>query len=538
LTATFILLGLVTLLSVFHAWRRHRYYLHVFQLEGYKNHEFSGWLRRQPLRTIVLRRYLVASGIILFLWAQPLFDTEVVRLIGLFGWGIVFSSARLYRTDKAKKPLVFTARLWRLLAADIGFSFLFVVAGGVAAVSESQVAWYLLGLLAADMLAPRLVSFAGRSMGPAEKRIQDGFKQQARDRLARQRDTTVIGITGSYGKTSVKFAIAEVLRQQFNVLETPGSYNTPMGICKVINNDLENWHQFLVLEMGARYAGDIKELCEIAVPDVAVLTSIGDAHLETMGSEEAIARTKGELIDSMKPGGPVVANGDDDAVVRLTARATGPVLLVSTLRSDVDIYANDITYDLNGCHFRVVDKDGNEAQMSSLLLGRHNVTNILLALAVGHHHGLTLRQMAHAVSRLKPVAHRLQLRKEGDISVIDDAFNANPVGARSAIEVLSKFKTGQRIVVTPGMIELGDRQDAENHALGAFMVGKVDSAILVGRSQTAPILQGLIDSGFSEHRITVVDSLFDAQRILRETLKPGDVVLYENDLPDHYDEPS
>lgn len=427
----------------------------------------------------------------------------------------------------------------RLLGIDVLVTLVPVCAGVIAARSESEIAWYLLGWLAADMLAPRTVGLSGMLLHPVEMRIHERFKQQARDRLAAQRETTVIGITGSYGKTSVKFAIAEILRQQFSVLETPASYNTPMGICKVINNDLEDWHQFLVLEMGARYRGDIKELCGIAKPDVAVLTSIGLAHLETMGSEEAIIETKGELIENMKSGGPVVANADDEKVMRLVGRASGPVTLISIERSDVDLAATNISYDVGGCHFRVVDRDGGEeAEMSSLLLGRHNVTNVLLALAVGRLHGMSLRQMKHAVRRLKPVAHRLQLRKEGPITVIDDAFNSNPVGARNAVEILSKFEAGRRIVVTPGMIELGEMQESENRAFGAFMADRIDEVILVGRRRTRPIFEGLLEAGFSESRIKSVDSLFEAQRILKDALRPGDVVLYENDLPDHYDEPS
>ncbi|HLE56955.1 MAG TPA: UDP-N-acetylmuramoyl-tripeptide--D-alanyl-D-alanine ligase, partial [Rhodothermia bacterium] len=489
---------------------------------------------------ILLGPYLIAALVILLLWTKPLFASDTLTIAGLVVWCLAFASARRYRTDRDKKPLVFTARLRRHLATSAVLALALVSGGSIAALSATPLepAWYLLGWLAADMLAPRTVAFAGSLMRPVEVSIQNGFKRQARERMQRQKNTTVIGITGSYGKTSVKFAIAEVLRRQFNVLETPASYNTPMGICKVINNDLEEWHRFLVLEMGARYRGDIRELCAIATPDVAVLTSVGLAHLETMGSEEAILETKGELIDCMKRGGPVVVNGDDAKVMTLASRAAGPVTVVSTERTDVDLFATDIRYDTTGCHFRVADAGGEEAEMHSLLLGRHNVINILLALAVGRLFGMTLRQMKHAVGGLKPVPHRLNLRKEGQITVIDDAFNSNPVGARNAVDILSRFDSGQRVIVTPGMIELGERQEAENRALGAFMVDRVDMAILVGRKQTESIREGLVSAGFDESRIRVVDSLFEAQAVLKEVLRAGDVVLYENDLPDHYDERS
>jgi UDP-N-acetylmuramoyl-tripeptide--D-alanyl-D-alanine ligase len=477
----------------------------------------------------------VAALVILFVLLEPVFSSAAVDVLALGVWFLAFASARRYRTDQEKKPLVFTPRLLRMLGLAALLVVFFVALGAVAALRDRDLAWYLLGWLAADMLAPRSVALAGRLALPIETRIQNGFKRAARARLASQRDTTVIGITGSYGKTSVKFAIAEVLSQQFNVLATPASYNTPMGICKVINNDLKDWHQYLVLEMGARYPGDIRELCDIAQPDVAVLTSIGVAHLETMGSEEAIVRTKAELVECTAAGGPVVANGDDAKVVSIAARAGGPVTYVSTERDDVDLCAKDIRYDVEGCHFRVIDRNGEEADMQSTLLGRHNVTNILLALGVGRLYGLSLRQMKHAVGRLEPVPHRLNLRKEGEITVIDDAFNSNPVGARNAIEILSQFRTGNRIVVTPGMVELGARQESENRSFGEFMAGRVDLIVLVGRKQTAPILEGLVSRNFDRRRIEVVESLAEGQRLLSERLRPGDVVLYENDLPDHYD---
>lgn len=532
----FALTLFATLLTAFHAWRRHRYYLHVFQLEGYKGAEYSGWLGRQTLGSILLKRHAVAGGIVALLWIGPLLSTATWSIVAPAAWCVLFASARRYRADQTKKPLVYTARMKRLVAMAAGLAAVLIAAGSAAAIVESQLGWYLLGWLAADMLAPRTVALAGSLTKPIENRIQEGFKNQARAKLGQQRDTTVIGITGSYGKTSVKFAIAEILRQQYNVLETPASYNTPMGICKVINNDLEAWHQFLVLEMGARYPGDIRELCDIAQPDVAVLTSVGLAHLETMGSEEGILNTKGELVECMKPGGPLVANADDEKVMRLVARASGPVTLVSTARSDVDLYATEIRYDTEGCHFRVVDQSGEESEISAMLLGRHNVTNILLGLAIGRLYGLSLRQMKHAVTRLKPVPHRLQLRQDGAITVIDDAFNSNPVGARNALDILSQFNSGRRIVVTPGMIELGDRQEAENRMLGAFMASRVDEAVLVGRRQTEPLREGLAEGGMDMDRVVTVDSLFDAQRHLKDRLRPGDVVLYENDLPDQYDE--
>ncbi|MEX1054712.1 MAG: UDP-N-acetylmuramoyl-tripeptide--D-alanyl-D-alanine ligase, partial [Rhodothermales bacterium] len=307
----------------------------------------------------------------------------------------------------------------------------------------------------------------------------------------------------------------------------------PMGICLVVNNMLKPEHQVLILEMGIRHRGDMRELCDIARPDLAVVTSVGIAHLETMGSMENIAREKGELLTRMKPGGAAVLNHDDDLVSSMAA--PGRVWRVS-VQGTADITAHGIRYDSEGATFTVRDEAGEERPFKTRLLGEHNIINILLGVAVGRAMGLRLRQIAYAVERLQPIEHRLQLRREGTITVIDDAFNSNPVGARNAVEILGQFNGGRRIIVTPGMVELGERQWEENRRLGEHIARNADLALLVGEKQTRPIQEGLASSGYPESQIKVMPSLFAAQDFLKSYLRPGDVVLYENDLPDQYGE--
>jgi len=293
----------------------------------------------------------------------------------------------------------------------------------------------------------------------------------------------------------------------------------------------------LVLEMGMRYRGDIRELCKLAPPDLAVVTSVGVAHLETMGSIDNIAREKSDLLAHMKPGGIAVLNLDDEPVAAMAERAPGHVWRVSVEgHPDADVTAHDIRYGAEGAAFVVRDEVGTEATFKTRLLGKHNVLNILLSVAVGRALGLRLRQMAHAVARVAPVEHRLQLRQEGAITIIDDAFNANPVGARNAVEILGQFETGRRVVVTPGMIELGERQWAENHTFGQHIARHADLAVLIGPQQTRPIQKGLQVENFPEEQTKIFASFFEAQAFLKTYLRPGDVVLYENDLPDQYDE--
>ena len=535
---------LATIATLFAGWRvarRTRYFLHIFQLETYKQDRFLRWLRdRSDMwagRSHGIGAVLLALGAVGYSFAETGYWITAVLLLG---WTFAFISSRPYRSDREKKPFALTARMTRLAAATGLVTILPILFGGGWGWSTGTLSgffWYLLGFFLADFGAPLWVLLGSYLVQPIENYIQQGFKDEARATIDSRRDLTVIGITGSYGKTSTKFIMAELLRQKYNVCATPSSYNTPMGICIVVNEKLQPDHQVLILEMGMRYPGDIKELCAIAPPDIGVVTTVGMAHLETMGSVEAIAEEKGSLLEHSKAGGPAVLNIDNEHVADMEKRASGPVWRVSVQgNTAADITAHNIRYDADGTSFVVRDDTGADATFQTQLLGKHNVLNILLSVAVGREMGLRLRQMAHAIERVEPVEHRLELRQEGPVTVIDDAFNSNPVGARNAVEILSEFDADRRVIVTPGMVELGERQDEENRALGEYIAQHdIDLAVLIGEEQTAPLRDGLRSQQFPDDRLKVFPSLFDAQDYLKRHLGEGDVVLYENDLPDQYD---
>lgn len=544
-------LTMAVIASLFALWRigrRLQFFLHIHQLEGYKNGGYLSWVVARPL-DVVWRRSHFAGIVILALLIYQLIPAWMA--LGL--WAAAFASSKRYRRDRPKKPLVMTPRMTRqaVTAGVLSSGFLILTAYGawVSPQGIGDQGWWLwlMGLGIADLVAPFIVLLAALLMAPVEAGIRRGFKVSARRKLAARPDLTVVAVTGSYGKTSVKFAMAEVLGQRYQVLATPGSFNTPMGICKVINNDLQDHHQVLILEMGIRHPGDIEELCRIARPHIAVITGIGIAHLESMGSRDAIAREKGSLLDFLLPGGQAVLNADDDYFGQMAGGVNH--LSVSASGKDADLRAQDIGFGAEGTRFNVVSRDAGETNgalaghrssppttVLMRLLGRHNVGNGLMALAVGQLMDIRLRSGAKALGRLEPVPHRLALRKEGGLLVLDDAFNSNPVGARNAVEVLGAFAPRRRFVITPGMVELGAREFEENQALGEAMVGHVDEAILVGPARTTAISTGLREAGMNPDNIHVVNTLFEAREVLKSLAVDGDVVLYENDLPDQYTE--
>jgi len=524
-----------------HSLHRSIFFIHTIQLTGYKTNEYWSWLRDNWNSHVLNGKYALANVLLLALLvyvSKFLTETAPIVIITIFmsAW---FFDVSLY-TKKQKKPLVVTYRVKRLI---VPVMLIFPILPVFGIRTGYQLAGLLpdvyiiaFSFLMADILIPFFVLMAGFLMRPIEHRIQLGYIQRAQKKLASMPELIVIGITGSYGKTSTKFALATILKERFSVCYTPGSFNTPMGICTVINNELHPTHQILILEMGARYEGNIRELCEIAKPDIAILTNIGKAHLETFGSQEIIAKTKGELIDSLDPGDTAIVNADDERVMRIV-QDKNYITRISAGIKNGSYRAKNIKYDASGCSFTIVGPLGEEEDVKTRLLGKHNVQNILLGFAVGSHLGMRMKTMAMAVARMEPVEHRLELKPSANYVVIDDAFNSNPVGAANAIEVLSGFTGGRRVVVTPGMIELGDEEEALNREFG-HVIGSsgIEQVILVGQKRTRPIYDGLIERGYPPDQVLVVNSLFEANNWLKEWLQAGDVLLYENDLPDTYNE--
>lgn len=553
----FLLDGLIILMAVVfmrHSLYRVRYFLHMFQQIGYKTNEYRQWVHRNFSSRVITAEHVLFNLVLLamlYYLSERLTFTAGTIVVSTFTF-FWFISVSRYTTAKEKKPLVYTPRLKRLgitLLVILGYIWYRLInfAYNILPLAEfadpfaSTDPYFLsFGLILTDMFVPLLLYIAAWLMKPVEKTIQNGFKRQARKKLASLPHLKVIAITGSYGKTSTKFVIDAFLKERIRVCVTPGSYNTPMGICKVINNDLEAHHQVLILEMGARYKGNIKELCSIARPDISVITNVGISHLETFGSKEMVAEEKSALAKELKPGGTLILNADDPLVKQMSAlRGDVKTVLTGTGGS---VQAANVNVGPEGTSFLMkwLHSDGEiteQETISTPLLGAHNIQNILLGAAVAREFNIRLKTLAVAASNMEPVEHRLELKERNGLIVIDDAFNSNPVGAKNAVDILASFKTGRRILITPGMVELGEREEAENKLFGRHIgSAKLDLVILVGEEQTKPIQEGIQSTENGKTDLRITRTLFEANDILTEFAKPGDVVLYENDLPDVYNE--
>jgi len=493
--------------------------MHYFQLESYQFRGYKNTVLRQAGKAVV--PYIVLGVLVLLasLVSNAWFKVVVLCL----GSAALLS---ISRKQQEKKKFVITARVKRLIC--IHALVLFIFYAFVAPVMGVIGSAVITALLPAVLVLSALIAW------PVERFIFYLYFNDARKKLLENKKLIRIGITGSYGKTSVKFILNTILSQKYNVLCTPSSFNTPMGVTRIVRERLEPAHQVFIGEMGARHVGEIKELCNLVHPHIGILTAVGPQHLDTFKTLDRIKNTKYELIQALPRDGFAVFSNDEGIVKELYQKTDMSKTLVGCENDDA--WADEIELSPAGSTFTLHLKGAAPLRCHTVMLGEHNIRNIVTCCAVAQYLGLTPQQIARGIAQLKPVEHRLQLLKSaGGITVIDDAFNTNPRSSKIALDVLHDFP-GRRIIVTPGMVELGKDEDKYNREFGEYMASACDLVFLVGKKHTQPIYDGLVSKGFGKEQIFVSASLDEAIRTLNPMMQSGDVVLYENDLPDHYSE--
>lgn len=508
-------------------WMVMRYNLHMFQLNGYKNREHITWLKKNWRRQAIL----LASGVLgiveLFLNNQVLY--AVFTVIFLILWAIVLRYYIYLKKTNNKKRLVFTKRAQRQVATDILISVILLFAAIIFLGYQHAAGamGVLISLQLVQLLPVNIVNH------PVEKAVSDYFIRDAKKKLKSVPGLTVIGVTGSYGKTSVKYYLQTLLQEKYSVLITPESYNTPMGVVKTIRGFLKPTHEIFVCEMGARHVGDVREICDIVHPGHGVITSVGPQHLETFFSMENIQKTKFELADALPRDGMLFLNGDNSYIREYGEKYENKIFYQSREKAPGYVTGN-ISLSQLGTEFTVTAPNGESESFQMRLVGEHNIINVVGAIAVAHSLGISLRELKVPVRRLQPVAHRMQMLEKGAVTIIDDAYNSNPVGSRAAVETLAMFD-GVRILVTPGMVELGREEEEFNYKFGTYAAKCCDYILLVGRKHTEPIKRGVLDSGFSEEKCLVHETLQDALNHAYAIKEAGHkYILLENDLTDNY----
>lgn len=504
-----------------------KYELQMMQQNSYRNKRYWHWMTDTGASSSPRR---IVMYFLLLMSFTPFTPEYIYPFIAVV---LLVMAVREWRM-KYKKPVVFTQRATRLYIASWGVSLLVALGGWLLGAVDSamQFSYLLIALLVAAAFSWVVIMVANVIMHPVEQHINRGFYNEAKKILESMPQLRIIGVTGSYGKTSTKHYLYRILSEKYNVIMTPGSYNTPMGVIRTVREMMKPYYDIFIVEMGAKQLGDIKEICDLVCPSIGVVTAVGEQHLESFKSIENVQRTKFELIDALPADGLGVVNNDFEYVANRSV-SNVPVKRYA-LGEGCDYHVEDVEYGEVETRFTVVG-EGRRIELATKLVGDCNLSNLMASVIVALYLDVPEKSIRYGVSQIEQVEHRLNMKRTpGGLSIIDDAFNSNPDGARMALDVLSRIKTGKRIVITPGMIELGDKQAEYNRRFGAQMAEAADYVMVVGEYNREAILAGLAEGDFPESKIFVAESFVAAQARLVQIARAGDVVLYENDLPDTF----
>jgi len=516
-------------------------FLQALQQKSYISSDYYKWITKK--HNVFLSRVIMLCMLSLFSFCLynvvfAFLENDYLSLVGLVFY-LLFLILYLLGEKKIenKVPLKYTNRIIRLIATYSLISF--IVFYGLI-LGFNVVCYYLnfefvmllrysiVTLL--PLLMPIILFISNVINKPMEIARGKKYVNRAKERLSRE-NLIKIAITGSYGKTSVKNFLTTILQEKYKVVATPLSFNTPLGIAKsteLLQDDTE----VFIAEMGARRVGDIRELCDIVKPNVSVLNGVIGAHLLTFGSIEKVVKTKYEVMESLSEDGLGVFTCDNENTLELYNKFSGNKILAGINNQGcAGVFAKDISSSKDGSTFTLV-VDGEEVACQTKLLGKHNISNLTLAVAVAKKLGLTISQIQSAIHKIEPVEHRLSLIQKNGVTIIDDAYNSNAEGIKSALEVL-EFFNGRKIIVTPGMTELGLEQNKKNYDFGVMLASVVDYAFLVEGGSCNAIRDGMVfGGGFNHNNVKIVANLTVAKDKLKDFIKEGDIILFENDLTD------
>jgi UDP-N-acetylmuramoyl-tripeptide--D-alanyl-D-alanine ligase len=492
-------------------------WLRVAQREHYLPDSASRFaLRWWWCRAIDRLGVIVALGglVLATRWAAAAFAAAAVVALGPLGMGLRGRTSQLRWTRRLRT----LAGVWLLLQAIV------VVAGVLSGYAALLCA-------AGALLVPAFVDLSCTITAPIERYIAERYVRRAAEQL-RKVGPKVVAVTGSFGKTSTKGYIAHLLSGSMSVVASPASFNNRAGLARAVNENLAEGTEVFVAEMGTYGRGEIAELCSWLEPQVSVITAIGPVHLERFGSEEEIVRAKSEIVERASC---CVLPVDDSRLAELADRCATEgkrVWRVSAEnRSDAEVR---VLEDGNG-----FDVTAGADPIATNVVSPAHPRNVACAVAVALEVGVPPEVVSKRLQSLPVAPHRLEpSRSPGGFTILDDTYNSNPAGARAALESLSASAgpDNRRVLVTPGMVELGRRQADENARFAEDAAAVVSDFVVVGRTNRKALVEGLGRADDRSSRVLriVVDRREEAVAWVREHLGPGDVVLYENDLPDHY----
>lgn len=555
---TILLLAIFLIFITSYSFYKNLNDLHMFQLNSYMPKRYFKWYKSKQGYVLKDNDMMLVIGLIILMFSNLTNNIVVNFAITFIGLLITFISIYMYNFRlnyyKAKKALVYTSRVKRLLVTIcIIHLALFLIILYFLSLIASTLTFYVAIVTSLIMIniysfIPMIIAFYINQ--PIEMNIKSNLVAETKDLLRSNENLITIAITGSYGKTSVKNILKHLLSKKYHVLMTPESYNTTWGIVRTVRESLKATHQVFIAEMGAKEIGDIKEICEIVNPNYSLITSIGPQHLETFKTLENVINTKGELFRYTKSNGTCFVNISDENIRSLEREKDKNYIEYASngknhgkyTYSNIKNTSKGTSFTLHINEFSCSDKTVKNSlkksyDLKTKLLGKHNIDNLLSCISIALELGINPDHLNMLLYDIEPIKHRLSLRESSlGYTIIDDAFNSNPVGSKSALEVLKNMDGGKKIIITPGMIELGDKEEQLNRKLGHYIAEACDYVVLVGKNQTLPIQNGLKDKKYPNNQVYIAKSLHDGFDKINSIITAGDVLLIENDLPDTFNE--
>jgi UDP-N-acetylmuramoyl-tripeptide--D-alanyl-D-alanine ligase len=551
---------LIAAAGLYFCRRRDFRYLQYFQQEDYEGKRFLTWCKqksvfdtRGSLIAIIAVTSIVGCTIFndfLGVLASCLLSVVLIYRARAEENPLITGKVRLKLTERARR-IFDTAQSINALLQLTSTVLSLVVLGKIALAA----CWF--SQLLIFQLQPLVLVLAKVLLGPQEKALQADFAEEARA-IVKNVHPTVVGITGSYGKTSTKVILNEILDSVAPTFSTPRSINSYMGVTREIRERMKSAQKFAVIEMGAYYLGSIRRMCGLTPPTVGIVTAVGEMHLERFGNQENLFKAKSELAQAVPNDGILVVNGDYDLCRKMAEDNPKRITFIYGLdkaKGPLDGYMYDLVTSDKGTSFKI-DFHGRVYEGFSKLLSKPLLANALAAftaaMALGCAPEVALAAIRNAKTesnRLEPVRTALSAMagaaangngkeavKPGEILRLNDAFNSNPVGFSAALDVLGELPGGRKVLVTPGMIELGERQVQENEKMAKKAATMCDLVVVVGRTNRDALISGLQQGGMAQERYQVHETMQGALQYLgRSYCSDGDIVLIENDLADLYE---
>ena len=510
---------LISVSSVFSITRQFQ----MLQQNSYFPSRYTGWLK-DNFPTLEIFAFFISSA----LFTMEHYLLQMLFIAFVLGYTVITA---IIKQKTSINILVFTARVKRLYLASILILLLLIA---VYLVFPQNIVGKICSVIVFlfAFISPLMVYLCWAVTMPVEKAFGKWYINDAKKILKNHKNLKIIGITGSYGKTTTKFILTRILSEKYNVVCTPQSFNTPMGVVRTVREMLKPQTEIFVCEMGAKNIGDIKEICDIVYPDYGMITSVGPQHLETFKTVDNVFNTKFELADSViRMGGKTFVNGDSKEI---KDRINPNDFIIYGTADNCNYKAENITYGKFGSEFEVT-LGGEKVKLNSRLLGLHSIINITGAAAIAHTLGVSNEEIKFAVASLKPYEHRLEMKPSVNGSImIDDAYNANPEGSIEAVRVLGSFDGMKKVIITPGLIELGTKEYECNYRLGLEAAEICDIIIFVGKNRSKPLADGVNSTEFNKENLFVANSFMEAMQIYTRFADSNTVLLIENDLPHNY----